>query len=64
MPNVRTPKLLSCGNLRNRAWGSSSGTSWAVPLCQRPRSRTRTLGFAWMFLTYCDFSPNSETNQN
>ena len=64
VPNVRTPKLLNCGSSRSRACGSSSGTRCAVPLCHRPRSRTRTRGSALMLRTYCDRSPNSETNQN
>jgi hypothetical protein len=64
VPNVRTPKLLNCGNDFSRACGSSSGTRCATPLCHRPCGLTRTLALALMFLTYCDFSPNSETNQN
>src|SRR5262245_16267023 len=63
-PNVRTPMLLICGSDFSRWCGSSSGTRCATPLCHLPFSLTRTFGSAWMFLTYCDFSPNSETNQN
>ena len=64
VPNVRTAKLLARGSWRNRVRGLSSGMRRVVPLCHRPRSRTLTAGFALMFMTYCDFSPNSETNQN
>ncbi|CAK7287817.1 hypothetical protein SGPA1_50783 [Streptomyces misionensis JCM 4497] len=64
MPNARTAALLNRGRERSRARGSSSGSSWATPRCQRPPTRTRTRGSAWMFRTYCDAYPYSETSQN
>ena len=51
-PIARTAALFSRGSAANRALASSSGSRTAVPLCHRPRTRTRTRGSAWMLRTY------------
>jgi len=49
---------------RTRAMASSPSTTRAMPSCQLPWNRTRTLGLASMFLTKADARPSPATSQN
>ena len=51
VPISRTTRALRAGSERCRSRGSSSGSAWAVPVRQRPPTKTRTRGSAAMFRT-------------
>lgn len=57
------PGQLQPGIRGVRVWACDLRAEWAVPVCRRPRMRTRTRGFARLLRTYWDLSPYAEASQ-